>query len=874
MTQGLLATKCAPPPMRTRAVPRDRLFARLDAGCALTLLSAPPGYGKTTLVAGWLAVRAGRAAWLTLDEDDSDPARFVAYLSAALRPAMPEVAFTDAPASPGQTDPRAALVPLLNALAQSTEPLVVVLDDYQLLGGRQVHGLVTFLVDHLPGHVRLVVLTREDPSLPLARLRARGHLTEIRTRDLRFDADDAGRFFADTLGLDVPATMVEQLTDRIEGWPAGLQLAGLSLQARSDPGTFVSSFGATDRFVLDYLSDEVLARLPDEMRRFLTQTAILERLCAPLCDAVTGRGDSAELLAAIERSNLFLVPLDERREWYRYHALFADVLRTSLGPEERTELQRRAAAWLAEREFLPEAIRFSLAGGLPDQAAALMEAAADATLARGGVATILRWCDLLPPETLAARPTLRLIRAWALFFAGALPEADAACSTIQPDLLDPTATGRLFGLQAWLGNRLDRPETERLARRAVELVPESDGVFRSLVLMTLGETIFADDAAGALEAFEAAEEAYPAIGSALWCGLTYDRAQVEVILGRRAAAEDRCRRAFLEPRAAPSFASGAIGFVHEGLGMALFEAGEFGPAQEQLVLAREECHRAGLRRAMFGTPDSLEVLALHASGQRAQAWKRLEAYRLESVRFGADAILAGMPFLEAELARREGDLERVARFAPELVVAGHVRAHGNDLGPQTQAAVQLALGRPGEALSILEPLASWQRTSGRRGRLVATLVLTCAALDALGRESEAGCCMDEAIACAAPDQIRRPFLEERQVAEAWLPRLRDAGPEFVDDVLSRLGRPVSARGRGRRGRRLLAAGDALLEPLSARELDVLRLVAAGLSNDEIARELYIGVGTTKWHVHNLLEKVGARDRVNLARRARELKLLG
>jgi ATP/maltotriose-dependent transcriptional regulator MalT len=854
-------------------VPRDQLFARLDAGCTLTLLSAPPGYGKTTLVAGWLAGRADRAAWLTLDEDDSDPARFVEYLSAAVRRAMPEIAFADAPAGPGETDPRAALVPFLNALAQTAEPLVVVLDDYHLLAGRQVHRLVGFLLDHLPGHARLMLLAREDPPLPLARFRARGQLTEIRAHDLRFDSADADRFFADTLGLELPSAIVGQLNERTEGWPAGLQLAGLSLQAGSDPAAFVSSFGATDRFVLDYLSDEVLASLPEETRRFLTRTAILERLSAPLCDAVTGRSDSAEMLATLERSNLFVVTLDERREWYRYHALFADVLRAGLGPEERSELQRRAAAWLGDREFMPEAIRCSLAAGLPDQAALFMEAAADTTLARGEVGTVLRWCELLPTEVLAAHPTLRLIRAWALFFAGALPEADAACSTIEEDLLEPSATGRLFGLQAWLGNRLDRPETERLARRAVELVPRSDGVFRSLALMTLGETIFAGDAAGALEAFEAAEEAYPAIGSALWCGLIYDKAQVEVILGRRGAAEDRCRRAFDEPRAAPSFASGAIGFVHEGLGMALFEAGEFAPAHAQLVLAREECQRAGLRRAAFGTPDSLEVLALHASGQRAQAWKRLEVYRQEATRIGADPILAGMPFLEAELARREGDLERVARIAPELVVAAHVRGHGNDLGPQAQAAVQLALGRPSEALSIIEPLAAWQRESGRRGRLVATLVLACAGLDALGRTSEAERCMDEAIACAAPDQIRRPFLEERQVAEAWLPRLRATSPGFVDDVLSRLGRPASARGGGHRGRGLLAAGDALLEPLSARELDVLRLVAAGLSNDEIARQLYIGVGTTKWHVHNLLEKVGVRDRLNLAKRARELDLL-
>lgn len=874
MTDGLLATKYAPPPARPRAVPRDALFARLDAGCRLTLLSAPPGYGKTTLVVAWLAARAARAAWLTLDEDDSDPARFAAYIAAAVRRAIPEIALGESSVGPAALDSRAQLVPLINAVAHSGQSLVIVLDDYQLLRGRQVHEVVAFLVDHLPGSARLVILTREDPPLPLGRLRPRGHLTELRARDLRFDTGDAGRFLAETLGLDLPPATVEQLTERTEGWPAGLQLAGLSLQAGSNPGSFVASFGATDRFILDYLSDEVLGTLPADMRDFLRQSAVLERLCASLCDAVTGRDDSAEMLAALERANLFLLPLDERREWYRYHALFADVVRTGLAPAERSELHRRAAAWFAEHDLLPEAIRSSLAGGEPGTAAALMEAAAEAALARGEVATILRWCEHLPAAILAARPTLALIRAWALFFAGALPEADAACSAIREEQLEPPALGRLLGLRAWLGNRLDRPETERLARRSVGLVPRSDPVFRSLALMTLGETIFAGDAAGALEAFEAAEAAFQTPGSAIWCGLTYDMAQVEIILGRRTAAEERCQRALDEPRAAPSHASGAIGFVHEGLGMALFEAGDFALAHEQLALAREECQRAGLRRAMVGTPDSLEVLALHAAGRRTQAWKRLDAYRHEATRLGAGLLLEGMPFLEADLARREGDLDRVARLTPGLVVAAHVRGHGSDLGPQVQAAMQLALGDPRAALAILEPLAAWQRESRRRGRLVGTLVLMCAALDSQGRAAEAEGCVGEAIACAAPDQIRRPFLEERRVAEAWLPRLRDMAPDFVDGVLSRLGRPASGSGARRGRHRVIAMGDDLLEPLSARELDVLRLVAAGLSNGEIARELFIGAGTAKWHVHNLLEKVGARDRLNLAMRARELDLLG
>jgi LuxR family transcriptional regulator, maltose regulon positive regulatory protein len=874
LTDRLLSTKYEAPPVRLRAVVREELLARLEAGFPLTVVCAPAGYGKTTLVADWAARAKRKTAWLTLDDEDSDPAVFVAYLSAAVRQAIPALEVA-AFAGLGATNPRVAIVPFLNSVAQVTEPLTIVLDDYHFITGPQVHELVAFLVGHLPRHVRLVILGRQDPPLPVARLRARGQLAEIRAHDLCFDSTEANRFFAETLQLDLAPETVDRLTARTEGWPAGLQLAGLSLQAGSDPTVFLESFGATDRFVLDYLSDEVLASLPAEIRHFLGQTSVLERLCAPLCDALTGRNDGAELLAVLERSNLFLVALDERRQWYRYHALFADTLRAELRVDEQAELRGRAAAWLAKHELVPEAIRQSLAGGLPKQAAELIESVADQAMARGEYQTILRWCDLLSAEVLAGRPSLRLIKAWSLFFHGNMRDAFALSNGIEAEALDPSQAGRLLGLRAWLGNRLDLPNTEAVARQAAELMPESDGVFRSLALLTLGETLVGTDAAEALATFDEAAEAYRSVGSAIWCALTGNRAQTEIILGRRSAAEDRCRRALEDERASQAFASGAIGLVHAALGMSLFEAGAFAEARQRLTMAREQAERAGLRMAAFGTPDWYELLSMHATGDAEGAWSRLESVRREAERIRADRVLCALPFMTAELALRDGDVATVARLDRELPASvSQVRAHLRDLGPQVRARLKLCLGKPEDALAILEPLAAWQRASRREGRLIATLVLQGGALDALGHELEARLCIEEAVSYAAPETIRRPFLEERELAQSWLPRLRDTAPVFVQDILERLGRSDAVPHRPRISPTTLAQrGDELVEPLSARELDVLRLVAAGLSNDEIGRELYIGTGTTKWHVHNLLGKVGARDRVNLVKRARELGLV-
>ncbi len=359
----LLTTRLHPPAARPNLVVRPRLLARLDDGlqpaCRLTLVSAPAGFGKTTLVSQWAAGLARPVAWLTVDRGDTEPAVFLRYLFAALGQAAPDLSAA----------PAALAAALVNALAAASPPPLLALDDYHCITEYSVHDLVAFILDNQPPGFHLILITREDPPLPLARMRARGQINEIRERDLRFDLEESLEFFNRTMSLDLSPGAVAALEGRTEGWVTALQLAGVALRQHADPGAFIESFAGDDRYLVDYVMAEVLAREPEPLRDFLRQTAILDRLCAPLCDAVTGRTGSRELLDALERANLFLIPLDNRREWYRYHSLFAEVLRLSAPDAEKSLLHQRAAAWCAANG-LPE-----LAAAHQAQSAALWEAA-------------------------------------------------------------------------------------------------------------------------------------------------------------------------------------------------------------------------------------------------------------------------------------------------------------------------------------------------------------------------------------------------------------------------------------------------------------------------------------------------------------------
>src|SRR5215211_6760037 len=440
---ALLATKLHIPRTRPGFVARPRLVDRLAPAQAgeLTLVCAPAGFGKTALLADWARRDPRPVAWLSLDDADNDPARFWRHLAAALETVCPGVADRVAALLQGlqPTSFEAVVTTLVNELAGVTGEVVLLLDDYHLIQAPQVHQSMELLLAHLPSQLRLVLASRADPPLPLARLRARGQLAELRERDLRFSPEETAELLRTAVGSELPEAAVVALADRTEGWVAGLQLAALSLQGRINPAAFIDGFSGSHRYVLDYLTEEVLDGQPDHLVRFLLETSILERLCGPLCDAVTGRADSQALLEQVERANLFLVPLDEVRGWWRYHHLFADLLRARLAqeqPERVPELHASAAAWCEAHGLVDDAVRHALAAGEPSWVARLIEQHTDAMLWRFEHATVRRWLEALPAELVGSRPRLCLAQAYGALLSGRLEAVEPRLADAERALAD------------------------------------------------------------------------------------------------------------------------------------------------------------------------------------------------------------------------------------------------------------------------------------------------------------------------------------------------------------------------------------------------------------------------------------------------------
>src|SRR6266702_4641735 len=517
MPTPILATKLYLPRLRPNVVSRPRLIERLNEGLhrKLTLIAAPAGFGKTTLVSEWVAFIERATARRSLDEGDNDPARFLAYLVAALQTIAATLGegVLGVLQSPQPPPPEAILTALLNEITTLPDHFVLVLDDYHVIDAKPVDIVLTYLVEHLPPQMHLVIATREDPDLPLARLRARGHLTEVRAADLRFTASEAAEFLNQVMGLTLSAEDIAALEDRTEGWIAGLQLAALSLQGHLDVHGFIRAFAGDHRYIVDYLVAEVLQRQPESVRSFLLQTAILDRLHGPLCDAVTVQEQSNARLEALERGNFFVVPLDDKRHWYRYHHLFADVLSAHLRaeqPDQVAPLHRRASAWYEQHGSAADAIRHALAAEDFERAADLVERAVPEMRRIRQEATVLGWLKVLPDELVHCRPVLSVGYAWALLAGGELEAAHARLRDAER-WLDTTADTSELALvpsaemvvvdeeefrrlpasiavyRAALAQvQGDVADTVKYARQALDLVPEDDHLPRGAAEALLG----------------------------------------------------------------------------------------------------------------------------------------------------------------------------------------------------------------------------------------------------------------------------------------------------------------------------------------------------------------------------------------------------
>jgi LuxR family maltose regulon positive regulatory protein len=902
----LLATKTTVPRLREGRVGRPRLLEqlRVATGREFVLVCAPAGFGKSTLLAEWVRGDRRPVAWLSLDEGDNDPVRFWRHIAAAMDRARPGVAERASllVGDPTSSSFMPAVTALVNDLAESAEDVVLVMDDYHLIHAQHVHRSVEFLLDHLPGSLRLVVASRSDPPLPLARLRARGQSVELRAADLRFTRGEAAQLMAASTGLDLPEHVVAALGERTEGWVAGLQLAALSLQGRHDIEGFVEEFSGSHRYVLDYLTEEVLDRQPGDIRTFLLETSVLDRLSGALCDAVLGRRDSQLLLESVEQANLFLLPLDDERRWWRYHHLFADLLRSRLArgnPTRAAALHRAAATWY-ERQGLPDdALGHTLAGGDQEWAARIVETQLERQLwRRNEGATLDRWLTALSPDVLLGHPRLVLGQAIVAVLGGRLDEVESLLAVVERGI--PQADGRAYrpsvgrrasimtNLRACLalcradlaraGGDLQREAT--FASAALAEAGESDDLLRAMARYHLAEV---DWLSGKLTDAEQEMSAILAewANSDEWLVLLrvgLDLGAIQRAQGRLEAALRTYRR--LEARAGPA-ASALAGMAQVGAAIVFYERDELAEAAAQATAGVEHC-----RRLAYGPPLVTSLITLArirlASGDRAGALAAITEAETAVPEIGDQRV--PLAARRAEIMLATGNLTEAADWVRDRgITVDDEPVYPRDEAYYVLARVMIATGTPGPVVPMLERWRAVAKAQGRTAHVLAGQVLQTVAHAALGDEPAALALLAGTLTLAAPEGHLRLFLNEGAVVAALLRKLlvgrrldNLAGPAAVPRAfLTRLAAAFERQGTpvlpGAPPGAVAAPG--LVEPLSRREREVLGLVAAARPNRAIAAELFIGVDTVKRHVSHLFLKLDVTNRTEAVARARALGLL-
>ena len=901
----LLETKLHTPRLRTGLVPRPKLLERLSRGAEskLTLISAPVGFGKSTLVAEWLAAAptdGPSAAWLSLDQADNQGGSFWNYMIAALQTVAPGVGSSALALLQGAQPPpiEAVLATLLNDLGAVGTDVVLVLDDYHVIDAHDVDGGMAFLLEHLPPRIHLVITTRADPALPLARLRGHGDLVELRAADLRFTPDEAAAYLNVTMGLDLAAPDVAALAGRTEGWIAALQLAALSIQGRDDVAGFIAGFSGDDRYIVDYLVEEVLHRQPEPVRSFLLQTSILGLLSGPLCDAVTGLDGGKAMLEALDRKNLFVVPLDDRRQWYRYHHLFADVLRARLIDEQPgmvPELHRRASLWCEQNRDRPASIRHALAGGDFDRVADLVELAIPAMTQLRQEDTIRPWLEALPDVVLRVRPVLSDAYAGSLLvrgevegverrlrdaerWLGVVDETVDAVAEPQGSMVvvDEVAFRQLpgqiavhrAGLALILG---DLAGAAAHARRALDLVGEDDHLSRggAAALLALASWTIGDleEASRWYAAAMASLERAGHISDVIGCSLAL--ADIRLALGRPGEALRIYERSLALATGQGGHVLRGAADMYVGISTIFRERDDLDGAERQLLLAGELGDENGLPQNCYRSRVALAAIR-RAQGDPEGALELLrEAERLYVGDFSPD--VRPVAAVKARLWVAQERFDDAFDWARERgLSAEDDLSYLREYEHITLARLLLARrvhddGSMQQGLDLLERLLRAAEDGGRTARVIEILILQALGHQARGDVRAALVALGRALEFAEPEGYVRIFVDEgAPMAELLEAAARQAiSPAYVRRLLSALGH-AEARPASRQP---------LVEPLSGRELDVLRLLAGDLDGPGIAAELVVSLNTVRSHTKNIYAKLAVNSRREAIRRAAELDLL-
>jgi LuxR family maltose regulon positive regulatory protein len=900
MPAPILATKLYIPPHRLKVVLRPRLIERLNEGmhCKLTLISASAGFGKTTLVSEWVAGSERPVAWLSLDEGDSDPTRFLTYLVAALQTIAADIgkgvlAILQSPQPPPI---ESILIALLNEITTVPDNFILVLDDYHIIDSKPVDNALTFLLEHLPPQMHLVIATREDPQFPLARLRARCQLTELRAADLRFTPAEAAEFLNQMMGLSLSAENIAALEARTEGWVAGLQLAALSIQGRSDAANFIKSFTGSHHFILDYLVEEVLQRQPEHVRNFLLQTAILDRLSSPLCDAVTGQEDGRGMLEALERGNLFVIPLDDQRQWYRYHHLFAEVLLAHTLEEQPGQiplLHGRASAWYEQNNQLAEAIRHALAARDFERAAGLIEKMYPAMDASFQSAVWLGWVRKLPDEVVRARPVLSVDYARALMDSG---EFEAGKSWLQDaeQRLEGSAEGMVVTDEAQFHTlpvkialaRSNHAQVQsdfggavKYAELALELSPEEDSYSHAMATTTLGMAHWSrGDLDGAQRALSVWMNYCQKVGNNIFAVATGGYlAGIIVAQGRLREAERTYKQSIQLASTHDQSVRHVAANLYLGLGLLCHEQGDQQSAAQHLHKSEELGEQA-----LIDWPYRWRLAQARlkeAEGDLETALDLLDEARRLYVR---TSVLDFHPIdaLKVRVYLRQGRLSEALAWARErgLSVDDDL-SYLDEFEHVTLARILIAqykndpaAGSIHEAIALLERLLQAAEAGRRMGSVIEILVVQALAFQAQGNVSQALASMERALALAEPESYVRIFVDEGEPMRLLiekLPRDQDKKfPGYVDKLLAAFARPTAIPQPKTNNLQSM-----IIEPLSERELEVLKLLRSELSGPEIAQQLIVSLHTLRTHTNNIFKKLGVNNRRAAVRRAEELDLL-